>query len=58
LPDSNLKAINRLLSNVAFEDDDIELLIFAISDTAKLFEVSKDSLSWRLIDFGLLEKPI
>lgn len=55
LQDSDLNSINLLLFNVAFEDK-IDSLPLSISNTAKAFQVSKDALSWRLKDFGLLGK--
>jgi len=41
---------------MAFEGEKIEPLLSAICDTAEAFEVSKDAISWRLKDFGLLDK--
>ena len=56
IPDSKLSSVNPLLSDMAFEGEKIEPLLSAICDTAEAFEVSKDAISWRLKDFGLLDK--
>jgi len=56
IPDSELNAVNSLLSNIILEDKTIEPLLLAISYTTKEFGVSKHALSWRLQNFGLLDK--
>jgi Zn-dependent peptidase ImmA (M78 family) len=61
LPNSRLGSINRLLFNMAFRDDNLELgkigsLLSSIEELARTFEVSRETLAWRLKNLGLLDR--